>query len=138
MRKLSWLALLAFAALAVPAFAQAKDKDKDKSADDAALAQGKGEDCDGGTLQIVKCMEAQRAYWDKKLDEAYKQALKDSDPGQADYLRLAERAWIKYRDANCTYYHQGQGSISQVNAAWCMRDMTEQRYKELTDTPYPN
>jgi uncharacterized protein YecT (DUF1311 family) len=132
-RRLSWLLLAAI--VAVPAFAQ------DKAA--ASMAQGKGEggkgeDCDGGTLQIIECMEAQRVYWDKKLTEAYKQALKDAEPGQGDFLRMAERAWITYRDANCEYYHQGQGSISRINSAWCMRNMTEQRYKELAESPYPN
>ena len=107
-----------------------------------AGAQGdpsdKGENCDGDTLQIIECMERQRQYWDGKLTAAYQQALKDAEPAQRDLLRAAERAWIKYRDTNCDYYAAGEGSISRVNAAWCMRDMTEKRAKELVESPYPN
>ena len=74
----------------------------------------------------------------RQVDAAYQQALKDAEPGQRELLRAAERAWIKYRDANCDYYAAGEGSISRVNSAWCMRDMTEKRAKELAESPYPN
>ena len=72
-----------------------------------------------------------------KLDFALEQYGPEADRGR-DLLRAAERAWIKYRDANCDYYAAGEGSISRVNAAWCMRDMTEKRAKELAESPYPN
>ena len=122
------LALAAgLAVFAAPAFAGAQGDPFDK-----------GENCDGGTLQIIECMERQRQYWDGKLTAAYQQALKDAVPAQRALLRAAERAWIKYRDANCDYYAAGEGSISRVNAAWCMRDMTEKRAKELAESPYPN
>ena len=88
--------------------------------------------CDGSTPEIVDCLMAQHAHWDKELTIAYQQAMKDAVPAQKTKLREAERAWIKYRDANCAYYLAGEGSIARINAAACMRDMTKQRAEELS------
>jgi uncharacterized protein YecT (DUF1311 family) len=87
--------------------------------------------CDGGTPEMVDCLMAQHAHWDKELTIAYQQALKDAVPGQKAELRKAERAWIKYRDANCAYYAAGEGSIARIDAAECMRRMTKSRALEL-------
>jgi uncharacterized protein YecT (DUF1311 family) len=46
-------------------------------------------------------------------------------------LRNVQRLWIKYRDANCGFYAEAPGSISQVAAAECLRLMTKQRALEL-------
>ncbi len=59
--------------------------------------------------------------------------MKDAGPAEnASKLREAERAWIKYRDANCAYYAAGEGTIARINAAACMRDMTKARAEELS------
>jgi uncharacterized protein YecT (DUF1311 family) len=115
------------AVFAGPAFAGAQGDPPDKA-----------ENCERGTLQLIECMERQRQYWDVKLTTAYQWASKDAGPAERDLLRAAERAWIKFRDANSGHYAVGEGSISRVNAAWCMRDMTEKRAKELAESPYPN
>jgi uncharacterized protein YecT (DUF1311 family) len=87
--------------------------------------------CGVSTPEMVDCLNAQTAHWDKELTIAYQQALKDAVPGQKEDLRKAERAWIKYRDANCAYYAAGEGSISRIQAAECLRGMTERRAREL-------
>ena len=56
--------------------------------------------CDGNTFQMVECLKAKTAQWDKRLNIAYQQALKDAVPAQRDPLRTAQRLWIQYRDAN--------------------------------------
>ena len=87
--------------------------------------------CDGNTFQMVECLKAKTAQWDKRMTIAYQQALKDAVPAQHDQLRAAQRLWIQYRDANCLYYGQGEGTIARLDAGECMRSMIEARAKEL-------
>lgn len=89
-------------------------------------------ECVGSTPEMVDCLMAQHAHWDKQLTIAYQQAMKDANPTGKDKLREAERAWIKYRDANCAYYAAGEGSIARINEVACLRDMTKARAEELS------
>jgi len=59
-------------------------------------------------------------------------AQQESDKQRAR-LRAAQRLWIQYRDANCGFYALGEGTISRVEAAECMRSMIEARARELED-----
>jgi uncharacterized protein YecT (DUF1311 family) len=87
--------------------------------------------CDGNTFQMVECLKAKIAQWDKRLNVAYQKALQDAIPAQRDPLRTAQRLWVQYRDANCLYYGMGEGTIARLDAGECMRSMTEARAKEL-------
>ena len=87
--------------------------------------------CDGNTFQMVECLKAKTAQWDKRLNAAYQKALQDAQPAQRDQLRAAQRLWIQYRDANCLYYGLGEGTIARLDAGECMRSMTEARAREL-------
>ncbi|WP_235999978.1 lysozyme inhibitor LprI family protein [Bradyrhizobium uaiense] len=88
--------------------------------------------CDGSTYQMVECLKAKTAQWDKRMNVAYQQALKDAaGDKQRDQLRTAQRLWIQYRDANCLYYDLGEGTVARLDAGECMRSMTETRAKEL-------
>ena len=87
--------------------------------------------CDGNTYEMVECLKAKTAQWDKRMTTAYQQALKDAVPRQHDQLRAAQRLWIQYRDANCLYYGLGEGTIARLDAGECMRSMTEARAREL-------
>lgn len=72
-----------------------------------ALAGDQGDpeqSCDGNTFQMVECLKARTAQWDKRMTVAYQQALKDAGQQQREQLRAAQRLWIQYRDANCLYY----------------------------------
>lgn len=87
--------------------------------------------CDGNTFEMVECLKAKTAQWDKRMTIAYQQALKDAAPQQREQLRAAQRLWIQYRDANCLYYGMGEGTIARIDAGECMRSMTEARAREL-------
>ena len=87
--------------------------------------------CDGNTFEMVECLKAKTAQWDKRMTSAYQQALKDAVPQQREQLRAAQRLWIAYRDANCLYYGLGEGTIARIDAGECMRSMTEARAREL-------
>jgi uncharacterized protein YecT (DUF1311 family) len=97
-----------------------------------ALAGEPGEpSCDGSTYEIVDCLRAQTAQWDKRMNAAYQQALKDAEPRQREQLRVAQRLWLRYRDANCLYYDLGEGTIARIEAGYCMLDLTKTRTLEL-------
>jgi uncharacterized protein YecT (DUF1311 family) len=112
-------AIAAAASLGAAAFAFAGDP-----GDPAA-------ECDGSTYEMVECLKAKTAYWDKRMTIAYQLMLKAGEPKQREQLRVAQRLWIQYRDANCLYYGLGEGTIARIEAGECMRSMTEARAKEL-------
>lgn len=87
--------------------------------------------CDGSTFQMVECIKAKTAQWDKRMTIAYQQAMTNAGQQQRDQLRAAQRLWIQYRDANCLYYGMGEGTIARIDAGECMRNMTETRAREL-------
>ena len=87
--------------------------------------------CDGNTYEMVECLKAKTAQWDKRMTIAYQQALKDAAPRQHDQLRAAQRLWIQYRDANCLYYGLGEGTIAGIEAGYCMKELTQTRAVEL-------
>jgi len=88
--------------------------------------------CDGSTYEIVECLKAQTALWDKRMNAAYQQALKDAvSPQQAAQLRKAQRLWVQYRDANCLYYDLGEGTIARIETGYCTKDLTKTRALEL-------
>ena len=83
------------------------------------------------TLDIVACVDAKTKIWDLRLNAAYKALQQRIDAGQAESLRAAQRLWVQYRDANCRFYGSAEGSIREVQAAECMRSMTQDRALEL-------
>ena len=101
------------------------------SAAEAGDAGDPDEHCDGSTQEMVDCLAVKTARWDKRMAIAYQQAMKEASPQQHDQLRAAQRLWIQYRDANCLYYGTGEGTIARVDAAECLRRMTEARAREL-------
>jgi len=91
-----------------------------------------GQDCGVSTPEMVDCLNAPTAQWDKRLNAGYKAALDAAQGKQREQLRAAQRLWIQYRDANCTYYSMGEGSIGRIEAAACMQRMTKARAEELS------
>jgi uncharacterized protein YecT (DUF1311 family) len=83
------------------------------------------------TVAIVDCVTAQTKIWDQRLNTAYQRLAQRIDAGQRDPLKAAQRLWIQYRDANCRFYGSQEGSIRQIQAAECLRAMTQDRALEL-------
>jgi uncharacterized protein YecT (DUF1311 family) len=106
----------------------------------AAAAGDQGDpapSCDGSTPEMVNCLAAKTAQWDKRMNGAYQKALGDAGAQQREQLRAAQRLWIQYRDANCLYYGLGEGTIARVDAGECLRSMTEARARELEGAGHP-
>ena len=96
----------------------------------AALGQDKPAE-KTSTPEMVDCLKAKTAYWDKRMTIAYQRMRKAGEPRQREQLLIAQRLWIQFRDANCLYYDLGEGSIARIEAADCLYRMTKARAEEL-------
>ena len=83
------------------------------------------------TMATVDCVQAKTKAWDQRLNTAYKGLMGRIDAGQGDPLKAAQRLWLQFRDANCRFYGSQQGTIRQIQAAECLRAMTQDRALEL-------
>jgi len=99
-----------------------------------AFAGDQGEpdqSCDGSTYEIVECFKAKTAQWDKRMTIAYQRIMNAGEAKQREQLRVTQRLWIRYRDANCLYYGLGEGTVARIDAGDCMLRMTQSRALEL-------
>jgi uncharacterized protein YecT (DUF1311 family) len=79
------------------------------------------------------CADKDYRKADAELNRAYKTAMAGLDAPNRDLLRASERAWIGYRDAQCTFENapnQG-GSIYPLVYAGCLTTLTRARTKEI-------
>jgi uncharacterized protein YecT (DUF1311 family) len=83
------------------------------------------------TVEIVDCIGAMTKSWDQRLNTAYKNLTQRIDAGQREPLKAAQRLWVQYRDANWRFYASQDGTIRQIQAAECMRTLTQDRALEL-------
>ncbi len=96
------------------------------------------------TPDLNECASIEKDKVEARLNETYKQvlaSLDQSDPLFKDdaarakaKLIEAQRAWIRYREADCDarYSLNASGTIRTVIWFGCMRSDAEQRIKELT------
>jgi uncharacterized protein YecT (DUF1311 family) len=99
-----------------------------------AFAQGNCDDAkDQATMN--ECFDAAFKKSDKKLNELYKQIetrLKD-DADTKKLLIQAQRDWVKFRDAECSFQTAGAagGSVVPALVAMCMDGLTQTRIKDF-------
>lgn len=120
------MAACLLAATALPSLAHA--------AGDGAVNEwygGEYKSCDGSTIDIVECVMAIQKKWDKRLNTAYGKTLAGLSAERKTALRGVQRKWIAYRDANCSFYDGGEGTIARIEAATCLMALTRQRAQEL-------
>ncbi|AUH32271.1 lysozyme inhibitor LprI family protein [Paracoccus tegillarcae] len=103
----------------------------------AASACSSAQEQPDTTFAISQCMMAETNDWDSLLNREY-QKTRDAfsdQPGLADALLTAQRAWIAFRDADCTlaYDRYGDGSMRVISAADCRMRHTAQRTFQLRD-----
>ncbi|MBY8974692.1 DUF1311 domain-containing protein [Rhodobacteraceae bacterium NNCM2] len=96
------------------------------------------------TLGMVQCYAQENAFWDARLNKAYKILVKrakemDASGGWVDEasiyraLRDMQRAWIPFRDAACESeagWWRG-GSHAPVAANWCVMMETARQALKL-------
>src|SRR5256885_10303883 len=70
---------------------------------------------------------------DATLNQVYRQLVALTDDEEKSQLKEAQRAWLKYRDANCDFVadqYKG-GTMRPMIYAICLEDMTRNRTAEL-------
>ncbi|WP_028695968.1 lysozyme inhibitor LprI family protein [Pseudomonas cremoricolorata] len=84
------------------------------------------------TSLMSTCIQSESARQDARLNQAYKQLMGKLAAPKQKTLREVQRNWITYRDSNCTFWGRlNDGTISQLDGAMCIKDMTESRAHEL-------
>ena len=132
MRSMSF-GLAAFVAFAMCCPVQAADVVYSKD-HDSCIAAAKGV-----TFDMIDCMTAETARWDKRLNAGYKRLLAALDPGRQKALTAAEQAWIKFRDTNCDFvFDPNGGTAARMAANSCVLRMTAERALEIESYQPPN
>ena len=86
----------------------------------------------GVTAQMINCMLAETGRQDARLNENYKRLLSKLGTERKNALIEAQRAWIRFRDANCGFYADPEGGSAAAMAAnECFLNATADRAKEL-------
>ena len=90
------------------------------------------------TVGMRACAKAELKHQDTLLNRYYKLAMKTLGSIQKKDLKNAQRAWIKYRDANCNlYYGLTGGTMDLIEGDDCLVRMTAERANELHDIAQP-
>jgi uncharacterized protein YecT (DUF1311 family) len=103
----------------------------------APIAVALAQDCTHATSQMAMNVCADQAYrkTDAELNDVYKQIhdrLKN-DKGTIKLLVNAQKAWLAFRDAECTFSTSAsaQGSVYPMLVAQCRDGLTSKRIDEL-------
>jgi len=87
---------------------------------------------DGVTVEMLGCIAAETKLQDARLNKVYKDVIVELSEPRKKELRDAQRAWIKYRDANCKFYNDPDGgTMASVRSSDCFMMTTASRVKEL-------
>ena len=58
---------------------------------------------DGVTVEMLGCIAAEAKLQDARLNKVYKDVMAELSEPRKKELRDAQRAWVKFRDANCNF-----------------------------------
>jgi uncharacterized protein YecT (DUF1311 family) len=103
----------------------------------APVAVALAQDCVNATSQTVMNMCADQAYrkTDAELNALYSQITDrlKHDKGATRLLINAQKAWLAFRDAECTFSTSAsaQGSVYPMLVAQCRDGLTSKRIDEL-------
>lgn len=86
----------------------------------------------GVTADVLDCIGAETKRQDSRLNKVYKEVMAQLSPARNKELQAAQRAWIKFRDANCNFYADPEGgTMATVSSNDCFMSATASRAKEL-------
>jgi len=86
----------------------------------------------GVTFEMITCISAETKRQDVRLNENYNKLGSKLSANRKKALLEAQRAWIKFRDANCRFYYDPEGgSSARVAADECLLNATADRVREL-------
>ena len=89
--------------------------------------------CTGLRTKVCASDAAEEA--DARLNQSYSAFKAALDANGANLLLGAQRAWLKYRDANCAVAASGadDDDLRQVFTDFCLASMSDARAKELDE-----
>lgn len=87
------------------------------------------------TADINECASIEQKKVEDKLNKLYQGIVKPLEGDEKKTLVEAQRAWIKFREADCNAVYQRwiDGTIRNVLFISCMQDRAETRIKELQE-----
>lgn len=86
----------------------------------------------GVTMDMLNCISDELSLQDARLNDAYKTLRSQLSAPRKEELQGVQRLWIRYRDANCSFYHDPEGgTLHRVMANECMLRETAERATEL-------
>jgi uncharacterized protein YecT (DUF1311 family) len=104
-----------------------------------AACDAKAADCNNARSQMEMnaCAGAEFDRADARLNATYRRAMARLDQNGKAKLRDPQRAWIKFRDAECSYRASASegGSIYPLEVATCATDLTNRRIRALSQMP---
>jgi hypothetical protein len=81
---------------------------------------------------MIDCLEAESKLQSARNNKAYKELMDQLSPQRKKQLKIAQDAWITYRDENCDFYDDPEGgTIATLGANDCFMSATALRAKEL-------
>lgn len=86
---------------------------------------------DGTTTQMVSCISQELERQDAMLNAYYKNLMNNLDEEHFKVIKKAQKAWIRYRDANVEVAGYDGGSFASINMNSVMLEMTKNRVEEL-------
>jgi uncharacterized protein YecT (DUF1311 family) len=88
----------------------------------------------GVTSEMLDCISAELMRQDARLNENYKRLMSKLSAKRKEGLREAQRAWVKFRDANCGFYYDPDGgSAARLASNNCILSATANRATELKE-----
>jgi uncharacterized protein YecT (DUF1311 family) len=88
----------------------------------------------GITAAMLECTSDEKARQDALLNQNYKTLMSKLSAKRKKMLLEAQRAWIKFRDANCNFYFDPEGGTAALLAGnGCFLQATADRAKELSN-----
>jgi uncharacterized protein YecT (DUF1311 family) len=87
---------------------------------------------EGPWADMFECNGDELDRQNARLNDNYKKLMSKLSRDRKKALLKAERAWIKFREANCDYYlDPAGGRAERLIASGCLVTMTAKRAKEL-------
>jgi uncharacterized protein YecT (DUF1311 family) len=87
---------------------------------------------EGTWADMFACGGEELDRQDARLNDTYKKLMSKLSRDRKKALLKAQRAWIKFREANCDYYADPAGGRAEgLIASDCLANMTAKRTKEL-------
>ncbi len=100
------------------------------------IAETKSEKCvaesGGVTSKMLDCATEDLKAADIELNTQYQTTMKSKTKFQQNALKKAQKAWVKFRGAECDYYADPEaGTGAALDIKGCLLSMTRQRLQEL-------